>query len=89
MLRGIFLGVLRPVLIEDTPVGGYMQYACPGGNVTDNSRYVMVPCELGNSTTGGSYVFPKTWPACRTPFTCLARFFPAPPTSNLKFLSLL
>ena len=68
--------------VTDTPVGGFIQYACPGGNVTDNSRYVAVACQQNSSdpTGGGAYLLPTTWPACRLPFTCLPRFLTfAPP----------
>jgi len=72
-------GELEPLSDLATDVGSFLDFACPGGNVTDDGRTIQVQC-IAKQLIGQpepDYVYEEKyavpdpgWPACRSPVTC-------------------
>ena len=50
---------------DDTAVNNFLEYKCPGGNITEEGRSILLQC-LGNH----QYESRDTWPECRPPGIC-------------------
>ena len=50
---------------EEIAVNNFLEFKCPGGNITDEGRSISLQC-IGNK----QFETRDTWPACRKPEVC-------------------
>ena len=59
-------GELSPEGDEDIAVNSFLEYKCPGGNITDEGRSILLQC-VGNK----QFETRDAWPECRQSLICL------------------